>query len=98
MLVLSRRPQETIVAGNIVIKTLRCYSGVVKIGIVAPDSVRVRRGEKLDADSPPDFEAAAEHVVSLCDAAFGDLDSMPPTLAEFYQSARSVVGTLSEAA
>lgn len=48
MLVLTRKPEQTIRIGNdIVIKVTRIGKGTVKIGIDAPDDVRVMRGELL---------------------------------------------------
>lgn len=50
MLVLTRKAAETIQIGdNVVIKVIKTGSGTVKIGIDAPDSVRVIRGELLEA-------------------------------------------------
>ena len=50
MLVLTRKAAETIQIGNdIVIKVIKTGSGTVKIGIDAPDEVRVMRGELLEA-------------------------------------------------
>ncbi|MFN7805940.1 MAG: carbon storage regulator [Planctomycetaceae bacterium] len=46
MLVLARKKAETILIGEeIVIKVLQMRNGVVRIGIEAPSSVRVMRGE-----------------------------------------------------
>ena len=50
MLVLTRKAAETIQIGDdIVIKVIKTGSGTVKIGIDAPDAVRVMRGELLEA-------------------------------------------------
>lgn len=50
MLVLTRKPAETIKIGDdVVIKVIKTGSGSVKIGIDAPDAVRVIRGELLEA-------------------------------------------------
>lgn len=44
MLILSRKTEETIIiAGNIEIKILKITGGQVKIGITAPDSVKISR-------------------------------------------------------
>lgn len=55
MLVLSRKPLETVYVGNnITITVLSIRGGVVKLGIEAPGSVRILRGELPnwnDADS-----------------------------------------------
>jgi carbon storage regulator len=46
MLVLTRKRDETIKIGsNIVIRVIKTAKGSVKIGIEAPDSVRIQRGE-----------------------------------------------------
>ncbi len=93
MLVLSRKPGDRIVAGNVVFKVLRIDSrSRTRIGIEAPDSIRICRGEVAGENTPPDFEAAAEHVVALCDETFADVDSMPPVIAELYRAATNVVG------
>ncbi len=50
MLVLTRKAAETIQIGDsIVIKVIKTGRGTVKIGIDAPDAVRVVRGELLEA-------------------------------------------------
>jgi carbon storage regulator CsrA len=49
MLVLTRKSAETIQIGDdIVVKVIKTGSGTVKIGIDAPQSVRVIRGELLE--------------------------------------------------
>lgn len=54
MLVLTRKPAEMIQIGdNIVIKVIKTAKGTVKIGIEAPDDVRVVRGELLDQGTVP---------------------------------------------
>ena len=59
MLVLTRKCDETIKIGeNIIIKVIQTGRGTVKIGIEAPSSIRVLRGELIE------FPAA-----SLTDAA-----------------------------
>ena len=48
MLVLTRKPAETIHIGEgIVIKVIKTGKGTVKIGIEAPANVRVMRGELM---------------------------------------------------
>ena len=48
MLILTRKPAETIHIGDdIVIKVIRTGNGSVKIGVEAPQDVRVMRGELL---------------------------------------------------
>ena len=49
MLVLSRKPNETICIGSdITIKVVRVSGGRVRLAIEAPDHVRIQRGELLD--------------------------------------------------
>ena len=81
MLVLTRKPAETIQIGeDVVIKVIKTSKGTVKIGIDAPDDVRVVRGELVSestAQSPgtsgvkrcPDHAVAslAEHLTALSD-------------------------------
>ncbi len=51
MLVLTRKKNETIhIGGNVVIKVIATGRGKVKIGIAAPTTIRVRRGELVSAD------------------------------------------------
>ena len=61
MLILSRKPEETIIiADNIEIKVLKINGNQVKIGITAPDSVKISRdnvrpgkdGSKKDTSTP----------------------------------------------
>lgn len=53
MLVLTRKPAETIRIGDdIVIKVIKTGAGTVKIGIEAPAHIRVMRGELSEAQSP----------------------------------------------
>jgi len=64
MLVLTRKKSETIVIGDsIVIKVISCGNGKTKIGIEAPVTTRVMRGEILTslkrADALPRPVAAA---------------------------------------
>lgn len=60
MLVLTRKPAEMIQIGdNIVIKVIKTAKGTVKIGIEAPDDVRVVRGELLDQNTVPMIPEAA---------------------------------------
>lgn len=49
MLVLTRRPQETILIGdNITVTVLSAYGGKVKIGVTAPKDMVVDRDEVRD--------------------------------------------------
>lgn len=53
MLVLTRKPAETIRIGDsIVIKVIKTEKGTVKIGVEAPADVRVMRGELLSDGKP----------------------------------------------
>ena len=55
MLVLSRKLYETFVIGeNVTVKILSIERGRVKIGIVAPESVKVLRGELMVRDESRD--------------------------------------------
>ena len=73
MLVLTRKPAETIRIGDdIVIKVIKTARGAVKIGIDAPDNVRVIRGElleKLPATAAPETVSrpVADHKGVLSD-------------------------------
>lgn len=75
MLVLTRKPAETIQIGDdIVIKVIKTARGTVKIGIEAPGNVRVIRGELLaDAvlsgatTTEPAITKLAEHFSVLPD-------------------------------
>ena len=50
MLILTRKRDDSIRIGeNIVVRVMRTGRGSVKIGIEAPDSVRIVRGELNDA-------------------------------------------------
>lgn len=52
MLVISRKNQEAITIGdNIVVKVLKVRGSVVKLGIEAPDGVRVVRTEIIGRDA-----------------------------------------------
>ncbi|MCP4786473.1 MAG: carbon storage regulator [Fuerstiella sp.] len=73
MLVLTRKPAETIHIGdNVVVKVIKTARGTVKIGIEAPDSVRVIRGELLDetvatVQSDTVVNQLADHFNALSD-------------------------------
>ena len=59
MLVLTRKAAETIQIGeDVVIKVIKTGSGSVKIGIDAPNAVRVIRGELLEAAVSEPADAA----------------------------------------
>ncbi len=54
MLVLTRKKGETIQIGDsIVIKVISCGRGKVKIGVEAPTTTRVLRGELVDSLDRP---------------------------------------------
>ncbi|MDG1893521.1 MAG: carbon storage regulator [Fuerstiella sp.] len=73
MLVLTRKPAETIRIGDdVVIKVIKTARGTVKIGIDAPDDVRVIRGELLEKPTAPTQAKAvvnqmADHFNALSD-------------------------------
>ncbi|HAC90047.1 MAG TPA: carbon storage regulator [Planctomycetaceae bacterium] len=53
MLVLSRKLDDTIIIGDqIEIKVVSIRGGVVRLGISAPESVKVMRSEILDRKAP----------------------------------------------
>lgn len=53
MLVLTRKQEETIRIGDdVVIKVIKTGHGTVKIGIEAPNHIRVLRGELLATEKP----------------------------------------------
>ena len=53
MLVLSRKPNESIIiADNIVVTVLSVKAGTVKLGITAPSDVRILRAELMAQTSP----------------------------------------------
>lgn len=52
MLVLSRKlEQEILIGGNIVLKVVSIKGGVIRLGISAPNDVRIVRAELLDDNS-----------------------------------------------
>lgn len=60
MLVLTRKSQDSIrIGGNITVTVLRIKGNTVRIGIEAPESVRIVRGELPDFNSP-DFNSIVE--------------------------------------
>lgn len=64
MLVLTRKKDETIQIGDsIVIKVISTSRGKVKVGIEAPASLRVLRGELAEAIAThPDRLSSANHI------------------------------------
>lgn len=57
MLVLTRKLGESInIGSNITIRVIKTAQGSVKIGIDAPSSVRVLRGELATFESPNDLD------------------------------------------
>lgn len=70
MLILTRKRNDSIRIGeNIVVRVMRTSKGSVKIGIEAPDSVRIVRGELNDTgDFVSDMTIAATHEVCNADA------------------------------
>ena len=72
MLILTRKRNETIRIGEqIVVHVMRTAKGSVKIGVEAPDSVRIMRGEINDAgdfdhlvlDEPTHDDCTADALV-----------------------------------
>lgn len=62
MLVLSRKANEEIVIGkNVSIKVVGIFGNKVRLGISAPQSVAIRRGEL----PPPVFEVELDDLPSL---------------------------------
>jgi carbon storage regulator len=49
MLVLSRKSQQSIKIGDVVITVIATSNGRAKIGVTAPESVRVQRVETIGA-------------------------------------------------
>jgi carbon storage regulator CsrA len=49
MLVLSRKPGESIAIGDVLVKVLRVEGNRVKLGFVAPAEVHIKRTELLDS-------------------------------------------------
>ena len=81
MLVLTRKPAETIRIGDdVVIKVIKSSKGTVKIGIEAPGHVRVMRGELLE-ESPVEKSEAVEAAVSSLAEHFTVLSDQYPHVA-----------------
>ncbi len=60
MLVLSRKPKESIlIDGKVVVTVLRIQGDLVKIGIQAPVEVRVRRGGLRETVGDPGVASRA---------------------------------------
>ncbi|MEQ9411320.1 MAG: carbon storage regulator [Fuerstiella sp.] len=79
MLVLTRKPAETIRIGDdIVIKVIKTSRGTVKIGIDAPEDIRVIRGELLENAAPQHPEPV---VSQLADHFSGVLSDQYPHVA-----------------
>ena len=73
MLILSRKAEESIVIGEAVrITVLGMKGGEVRLGIDAPDSVKILRGELADR-SKRDSESSAP------DSSRSSLSDRPPT-------------------
>lgn len=75
MLVLTRKRLETIKIGNdIVVKVIQTGKGTVKLGIEAPNSVRVLRGElAFDATIQTPADESEEAVMERFLVEFHDL-------------------------
>jgi carbon storage regulator len=64
MLVLTRKRDEVIQIGdNIVIKILKTGKGAIKIGIDAPENVRVIRGELLEENTPESIDSETSTLI-----------------------------------
>lgn len=80
MLILTRKRNDSIRIGeNIVVRVMRTAKGSVKIGIEAPDSVRIVRGEILSIDDPANA-SHDEHDDNLLDDSHHDEDADEPVL------------------
>jgi carbon storage regulator len=51
MLVLSRKPGETIVVGEIVFKVVEIRGGKVRVAIQAPEEIQIKRGELIEGST-----------------------------------------------
>lgn len=66
MLILSRKPGESIVIdGRIIIKIMRLEGDLVKVGIEAPSSIPVHRQEVYDEIQKNNTEALGQAVTKL---------------------------------
>jgi carbon storage regulator CsrA len=71
MLVLTRKPQETICIGDqVTISILRVKGRAVRVGIEAPNNVRVVRGELVDGAAKSD---------ETCETSMGEPDTREKT-------------------
>ena len=62
MLVLSRKPGDTIVvADDVVITIVELKGGKVRVGISAPPSVVIRRGELLSEPPPVEVQVSVHN-------------------------------------
>lgn len=69
MLILTRKRNESIRIGeHIVVRVMRTTKGSVKIGIEAPETVRVMRGELADAGHPVAIVVEPNHDVCSAEA------------------------------
>lgn len=66
MLILSRKLDESILIGDsVTVKIVSIEKGIVKLGIDAPNDVRVLRSELIRAVEDSNKEASAPHDDSL---------------------------------
>lgn len=66
MLILSRKVDESIIiADTITVKVVSIDKGVVKLGIDAPQHIRVLRSELIRAVADSNQQASAKHDASL---------------------------------
>lgn len=74
MLVLARRMGEQIKIGNdITVRVLRIRGGQVQIGIEAPGSIRVIRGELQERMAPEDSSPLLTHAPLASHSFVGEL-------------------------
>ena len=77
MLVLSRKPNESIMIGDAVeVKIVEVKGDYVKLGITAPKNIPVHRKEIYEAIQRENIEAARSNVVDL--EKLGDLLGQKP--------------------
>ena len=88
MLVLERKPSQSISIGDDVrVTVVRTKRGSLRLGVVAPPHLRILRSEIKDNKPAAELGLAIRTVISTCRELFGDVDSMPPTVAELFQLA-----------
>lgn len=67
MLVLSRKVGEKLViADNIVVEVVRIRGNRITLGLVAPEDVKIVRGELKKLPAKSEVENASEHFLKAC--------------------------------